>query len=115
MDPITFYYFCRTFMVLAFILGVLDAVSTGAALAYGGREANPIWRWVIGIIGPYWIIPRIGFALGIVWVNVGTATAPFVWYAIPGAVLPVLLLLYVVVSNFRIAIRLRRLARSEYR
>lgn len=115
MEPTLFYFLCRTLMVLGFLLAILDAASTIAALAFGGREANPLWRWAMGILGPYWVIPRLLLGLAIVWVNVGTATAPYVWYAIPAAVVPLLVMGYVVFSNFRIAHRLREKARSELR
>ncbi len=115
MEPLTFYLFCRVTMVLAFGLAVLDCFSTAAALAYGGKEANPIWRWVMGFLGPMWVIPRVLLALLIVWLNVGNALAPFVWYAVPAALVPILVLGYVVFSNFRIALRLREKARSERR
>lgn len=115
MDPTLFYYFCRICMVLGYALAIMDAFSTIAALAYGGKEANPIWEWFMGVLGPYWCIPRILLAQGIVWVNVNNATAPFVWYVIPAAILPIMLLGYVVQSNFRIAYRLRRAARAQYR
>jgi len=120
MDYMTYYYFCRTMMSVGFILAVLDVFSTIAALAYGGREANPLWRWVMAAVAYFkcpkalWGIPRILLALGAVWLSVGNATAPFVWYAIPAALIPNAVLAYVVWSNFKIGKALREKARSEY-
>lgn len=121
MEPTLFYYFCRTMMMVGFALAVLDVFSTIAALAYGGREANPLWRWVMAAVayfkGPkaLWGIPRILLALLIIWLSVGNAFAPYHWWAVVGAILPNLILAYVVWSNFRIAKALREKARSEYR
>jgi len=121
MDSVLFYFFCRIMMSVGFILAVLDVFSTIAALAYGGREANPIWRWVMAAIIYFssskalWGIPRILLALGSIWLGVGNAYAPFVWYSIPTAIIPNAILAYVVWSNFSIANRLREKARSELR
>jgi hypothetical protein len=119
MDYLTFYYFSRVMMVLGFGLAVADVFSTIAALAYGGREANPLWRWVMAGIaylkGPkaLWGIPRILLALGIIWLGVGNAFAPYVWWKIPAAIVPNLVLAYVVWNNFGIAKMLRERARSN--
>lgn len=119
MDYLTFYFFCRIVMVLGFALAVADVFSTIAALAYGGREANPLWRWVMAGVayfkGPkaLWGIPRILLALGIVWLGVGNAFAPFAWWKVIAAIVPNAVLAYVVFNNFRIAKTLREKARSN--
>lgn len=114
MDPITFYIFCRVTMMLGFGLGSIgDVFSTNAALAHGGKEANPLWRWAMGILGPKWVIPRVLLAQAIVWANVGNAFGEYVWWAALAAVVPLLVLGYVVWSNFRIAKTLREKARSN--
>ena len=121
MDQTLFYYFCRIFMAVGFALAVLDFASTMAALAYGGREANPLWRWVMAVIAMVstkkglWGVARIWLALLIVWLGVGNATAPFVWYTIPAAIIPNTVLAYVVWRNFGIAKNLREMARSKLR
>lgn len=115
MDPITFYVFCRVSMMLGYSLAVLDAASTTGAIYYGGREANPLWRVVMGLIKEKWIVPRLLLALGVVWLGVGNATAPFAWWKVAAAILPNAVLAYVVWRNFGIAKALREKARSELR
>jgi len=120
-DHLTFYFFSRIMMVLGFALAVADVFSTISALAYGGREANPLWRWVMAGIayfkGPkaLWGVPRILLALVVVWMGVGNAFAPFAWWKVAAAILPNAVLAYVVWNNFRIAKTLREKARGELR
>lgn len=115
MDPLTFYLFCRVTMSLGYALAIGDMASTVRALFYGGREANIGWRYVI----EHWKMPafmvlRVVFGLLIVWLSVGNAFAPYVWYAIPASLIPNAILAYVVWGNFRIANTGREKARSLY-
>ena len=113
MGYLTFYFFCRVMMMLGYGLAVLDAASTTGAIYYGGKEANPLWRVVMGLIKEKWIAPRLLLALGIVWLGVGNAFAPFAWWKVLAAIVPNMVLAYVVWSNFRIAKTLRENARSN--
>lgn len=48
---------CLSFCII--LIGVLDAVSTNAAINAGGVEANPIIRFIMSQIGEFWVTPKL--------------------------------------------------------
>lgn len=46
--------------VVLVIVGFLDVISTDIALATGGaREANPVVRGLMDVLGPFWVVPKM--------------------------------------------------------
>jgi len=87
--------------IIAYVLtNILDVVSTNKVLKHGGRELNPVMRWVMDKFGKAWAIPKFalaGAALGIL------LHFNFIW------VVWVVAALYggVALHNFRIANKLK--------
>jgi len=116
MDPDTLHVFSRICLLLAYAGAILDMASTIGATYYGGVEKHPVWRWVMALWNGkvLFMLGRVLLGVGIVYMNVSAGSSRE-WYGPLLGILPVLLLFYVSWSNFRIAKRLREIARSEYR
>jgi len=48
---------CLSFFIV--IIGVLDAVSTNAAINAGGVEANPVIQYIMDNFGEMWVTPKL--------------------------------------------------------
>jgi hypothetical protein len=84
-----------THFLLAFVaLSALDARSTIAILKRGGRELNPVMRWMMGKMG----------VVSALMVVKGFGLAVLSAYPIPGEVQVILLVVYaaVVANNLRV-------------
>lgn len=46
---------------------IADLWTTNAMLHIGGMEANPVMAWLQHELGSGWAVPKLGIALGLVW------------------------------------------------
>jgi hypothetical protein len=82
--------------ILLIALNVLDWMLTGAVIENGGRELNPVMRWVINRWG-YWA------ALGVKLALMGACIAACAYTALPLLLIPLCLFFaWVCVSNWRV-------------
>lgn len=63
----------RILFTLLFFGAIGDCFSTNKALSLGAREANPLPRWFMAVLGPKWVLARLAMAIGS---GAGVITAP---------------------------------------
>jgi hypothetical protein len=97
----TLYFLARALLVYGFSTSIGDAFSTYFAIRNGAHEANWGWAWVMKTIGPKWVIPRIMFAQGVVWVNV--TFGHYDWISVGTLSITAAFMSWVVWHNLRLA------------
>lgn len=102
MDHYTLLYFlCRAILVYGFACTIMDGFSTFLAIRNGAHEANWGWAWVMRVIGPKWVVPRIMVGQASVWANV--TFGHFDWITVGTMSVTASFLTWVVVHNLRLA------------
>ena len=94
--------FRRTALLLAAMLvfvGVLDVISTNAALAAGNAEANPLVAAFQRHWGIWWFVPKLSIHIALAAMVLWLPSRRMIWNARAGVILYVA----IITSNFHIA------------
>jgi hypothetical protein len=85
--------------LLTLTVCVGDIISTNLGLAAGAVEINPLFAWIQGTLGGWWILPKIALHILVAAIIVGVARP-----AVLATVAPVVLFnAVVVVNNFTLS------------
>ena len=99
----TMHILIRAMMLLVFVGTCGDVWSTNRALATGGAvEANPIMAFLMRIFGSFWIIPRILFGLGNIFLVIHWPATAETWKGVASFGLNIALLAYVIWNNITV-------------
>ncbi len=85
--------------VMLVFVGVLDVISTNAALAVGNTEANPLVASFQSYWGAWWFVPKLSIHIALAVVVLWLPSRRMIWNARAG----VLLYAVIITSNFHIA------------
>ena len=56
-------------LILFAVLQVLDVLLTNRVLSDGGKEVNPVMRWIMDHLGHYWWLSKLPIFLGLVFLT----------------------------------------------